>query len=540
MRSEIKGLDSGSLGETPIGVPTGLTASDAASVSQKTVAKKRIRDKLVVACLFSRGDNGVSEVHDCPEFRKERGSLAKLHSKTIHQELTMIRLSKILLLLVCVSVFSSSAFAQDNVIGKWKVVAETPQGQSNSVWEFSRDGDAVSGRSTNDDTGEVAEFKDVKVEGGTITFSIDIDLQGNALVLNLEAQTSGEGLEGNWTACDTNGNELAEGSLSGTKVAEKKKKSEADPFIGQWDSIAVLPGGEQSKGVFSVVQKDGKLSGSLDGDNGKTDFDDTSVSKGKLYVALKVNAQGSMRNIEIEAEEQEDGSLAGEWILIVGEEEAATGAWSATKRIETEVLLGGDNLDNFRGYREEAIGKGWTVKDGTLHFDGSKSGDIITKKAYGSFELTFDWKVSEGGNSGVMYRVTLGDGAPYMSGIEYQILDNDKHADGKKRATSAAALYALYQPGDKMPKAVGEWNSSKIVIDGDKVQHWLNGDKVVDVEKGRCQQVRQLEEVWQEQAGSYCFPGSWRSSLVSQYQDQVDGLRDRLASSLIRSVHPNI
>lgn len=164
--------------------------------------------------------------------------------------------------------------------------------------------------------------------------------------------------------------------------------------------------------------------------------------------------------------------------------EVAEAPKTAQSSSKSEVLFDGTNLDNFRGYKEEKIGEGWKVEDGVLHFDGTPSGDIITKKQYGSFELTFDWKVSEGGNSGVMYRVTLGDSAPYKSGIEYQILDNDLHKDGENRKTCAGSLYALYQPGDVVPNKPGEWNSSKIVIDGDNVQHWLNGQKVVDVEIG--------------------------------------------------------
>jgi hypothetical protein len=392
----------------------------------------------------------------------------------------MLRLSRLLSLLVLVPVFSSAVFAQDNLIGKWNVVAETPDGESKSVWTFSESGGKVSGQSTNEATGEMTDFEAVEVDGNSVAFSIDVDYQGTPLLLGLEAKLSGESLEGSWIATDTDGNEMARGNLSGTKVAAKK--SDKSMFVGNWDSIAVLPDGTESDSVFSIVEKDGKLSGSLDGDNGKVDFEEITVSKGKLFVAFQLDVQGTMRNIEIEAGKNDDGELEGEWVLVVNEEEAATGAWSATKRIETEVLFDGKNMDSFRGYKEEAIGKGWKVDEGTLHFDGTRSGDIITKKQYGSFELSFDWKVSEGGNSGVMYRVTLGDSAPYKSGIEYQILDNEKHNDGKKRETSAGSLYALYPPGDANPKTPGEWNTSKIVIDGDKVQHWLNGEKVVDVE----------------------------------------------------------
>ena len=152
---------------------------------------------------------------------------------------------------------------------------------------------------------------------------------------------------------------------------------------------------------------------------------------------------------------------------------------------KTIVLFNGDSLDQFRGYHKEEIGAGWKVEDGTLHFDGTKgSGDIVTKQEFENFVLQFEWKISAGGNSGVMYRVSLGDKKPYLSGPEYQVLDDNKHRDGKKPSTSAGALYALYVPRNKQLNAVGQWNKSKIVLNGKKVEHWLNGTKVVDAEIG--------------------------------------------------------
>ncbi|WP_157665158.1 3-keto-disaccharide hydrolase [Mariniblastus fucicola] len=255
-------------------------------------------------------------------------------------------------------------------------------------------------------------------------------------------------------------------------------------FAGQWDSVAVLPDGNESESVVTLSMDDGKLSGYLNGDNGKTEFETVTTDGDSIFIAFSIEVQGAMRDIEVEAELTDDGSLDGEWAVIIDDQEAATGEWSATRKVTTEILFDGKSLDNFRGYKKEEIGKGWKVEDGTVYFDGSGGGDIITKKEYGSFELTFDWKISEGGNSGVMYRVKKGDGAPYITGIEYQILDNDKHADGKRRITSAAALYALYPPGDEQPKKVGQWNTTKIVIKGDHVEHYLNGKKVVDVTIG--------------------------------------------------------
>ena len=145
------------------------------------------------------------------------------------------------------------------------------------------------------------------------------------------------------------------------------------------------------------------------------------------------------------------------------------------------VLFDGTNGDNFRGYRKDKLPDGWEVADGALHFKkGSGAGDIITKEQFENFELTFEWKISEGGNSGIMYHVKELDGPPYLTGPEYQILDNTKHNDGKKPETSAASCYALYACSEDATKPVGEWNESKLVVNNNKIEHWLNGKKVVE------------------------------------------------------------
>ncbi len=146
------------------------------------------------------------------------------------------------------------------------------------------------------------------------------------------------------------------------------------------------------------------------------------------------------------------------------------------------VLFDGTSLDQWRGYQKEEIGGGWKIDGDVLKFDGSGGGDIVTKETFDNFELIFDWKVEQGANSGVMYRVSLGDGAPYLSGPEYQILDDEVHADGKNPMTSAGSIYAMYAPEGKVLKAVGEWNSAKIVLNGNHLEHWLNGTCVAKTE----------------------------------------------------------
>ena len=149
-----------------------------------------------------------------------------------------------------------------------------------------------------------------------------------------------------------------------------------------------------------------------------------------------------------------------------------------------ETLFDGSSMDHWRGYQNEEIGAGWKIDGDALMFDGSGGGDIVTKKDYANFDFRFEWKVNPAANSGIMYRVSMGDGAPYLSGPEYQILDDSKHKDGNNPTTSAAALYALYAADGKELKPVGEWNTGRIVLDGNHVEHWVNGKKVVESEIG--------------------------------------------------------
>ena len=120
---------------------------------------------------------------------------------------------------------------------------------------------------------------------------------------------------------------------------------------------------------------------------------------------------------------------------------------------------------------------GWHLEDGTLYRAG-KTGDLLSKKLYGDFTLTFEWKIASGTNSGVKYRVT--DYGKQKLGMEYQIIDDGVHKDSKDPKRQAATVYALFPAnGEKQVKSVGEWNTSKIVARGTKIEHWLNGTLVV-------------------------------------------------------------
>jgi hypothetical protein len=143
------------------------------------------------------------------------------------------------------------------------------------------------------------------------------------------------------------------------------------------------------------------------------------------------------------------------------------------------LLFDGKTLDGWRGFKTEAPDAGWHVKDGALGPDPKRSRDIMTKAHFDNFELTFEWKISPKGNSGVMYRVIEDGGQTYHSGPEYQVLDNSR---GEPPLERAGALYGLYAPTVDATKPVGEYNQGRIVVDGSKVEHWLNGQKVVEAD----------------------------------------------------------
>lgn len=156
------------------------------------------------------------------------------------------------------------------------------------------------------------------------------------------------------------------------------------------------------------------------------------------------------------------------------------------------VLFDGTSTDNFRGYGKEIFPEtGWVIEDGTLKVEGSGrgeagggGGDIITKNKYGNFELSLEWKVSEGGNSGIFYLAQEIEGEPiYMSSPEMQILDNKRHPDallGKDGNRQAGSLYDLIPAVPQNAKPAGEWNEVKIMVYKGTVVHWQNGENVLE------------------------------------------------------------
>ena len=167
------------------------------------------------------------------------------------------------------------------------------------------------------------------------------------------------------------------------------------------------------------------------------------------------------------------------------------------------LLFDGRSLAGWRGLGRDTVPSAyWTVRDGAIEKRASGQvphapdgqplvgGDLLTDSTYGDFELSWQWKISPGGNSGIKYNVSEALSItlePHYAakGFEYQLLDDDRHADGKLPTHRAAALYDLIAPNaTKRLRRVGEWNTSRIVFRGRHGEHWLNGAEVVEYELG--------------------------------------------------------
>jgi len=154
---------------------------------------------------------------------------------------------------------------------------------------------------------------------------------------------------------------------------------------------------------------------------------------------------------------------------------------SAAKPAAWQPMLGDTAAKHWRGWTAEDLPQGWTVTDGTISKDGDVD-DLVTREEFANFELELEWKLSKGGNSGIFYRGTREYDHIYWSAPEYQLLDDANAPDGRNRLTSAAAAYGLYAAPAGVVKPFDQWNSTRIIVNGAHVEHWLNGTKVVAYE----------------------------------------------------------
>lgn len=161
-----------------------------------------------------------------------------------------------------------------------------------------------------------------------------------------------------------------------------------------------------------------------------------------------------------------------------------------------KLLFDGKTMDGWRGaYMDSLPSRGWEVTDGALAVtesgggEAAFGGDIVTIGEYSNFDLFVDFKLTEGANSGIKYFVIEAEPKTPGSakGLEYQLLDDARHPDAKLGISgnrTCGSLYDLIPAVNKPPVPIGEWNHARILVDGKHVEHWLNGVKVVEFERG--------------------------------------------------------
>jgi hypothetical protein len=164
-----------------------------------------------------------------------------------------------------------------------------------------------------------------------------------------------------------------------------------------------------------------------------------------------------------------------------------SGANCAVAKGRWITLFDGKSTDAWRCFKGDSFPQGsWKVENGILKtVPGAENRcDIITKEKFKNYELELEWSVTPGGNSGVIYNVSEEGDAVWHTGPEMQILDDEKHRDGQNPKTSAGALYALVAPTGKVLKPVGQFNRARLIVRGNRVEHWLNGRKIVSYQFG--------------------------------------------------------
>lgn len=184
-----------------------------------------------------------------------------------------------------------------------------------------------------------------------------------------------------------------------------------------------------------------------------------------------------------------------------------------------ERLFDGKSLAGWHGFNKPGEVKNWTIIDSALVCLGAaehdSGGDIVSDKEYENFELSWDWKIDKGGNSGVMYHVVEDPKykAPYETGPEYQMIDDIGWPEKLEDWQLSGADYAMNLANDKKKlNPIGEWNSSKIIFNNGHVEHWLNGEKIVEFQA--------WDEKWEKEKKE----GKWKD-----YPDYGSAKKGRIA-----------
>lgn len=164
-------------------------------------------------------------------------------------------------------------------------------------------------------------------------------------------------------------------------------------------------------------------------------------------------------------------------VMTMASPREAPGTWRS--------LFDGKTTAGWRGFLSKEMPAGWKVVDGALT-RVAKGGDIVSIDEFADFELTIDWKIAKGANSGIFYRVVENteDESMWMVAPEYQLIDDQGYPQKLKDTQHTGANYDLQPPARDVSKPAGEWNTTRIIANGTHVEHWLNGVKLVEYEIG--------------------------------------------------------
>ena len=178
---------------------------------------------------------------------------------------------------------------------------------------------------------------------------------------------------------------------------------------------------------------------------------------------------------------------------------------SKSEKSDYNLLFDGKSMNGWRIYQNRTSDS-WSVNNGTLYCKGSaenksdKRADIITNDVFENFDLSIDWKISPKGNSGIIYLATEEFPASYLSGPEYQLIDDINFPEKLEDWQKTAANYAMDPAPAAVPNPVGKWNHTRIVVNNGHVEHWLNGKKVVDY------------QLWTDEWKKKKMAGKWKDA----------------------------
>lgn len=205
-----------------------------------------------------------------------------------------------------------------------------------------------------------------------------------------------------------------------------------------------------------------------------------------------------------------------------GQNAAAPNTLTARERAEGwQLLFNGRDLSGWRSFDGGAASPNWAVRDGALVLTAKtgkmSGGDLVTADSYGAFELTLDWKVERGGNSGVFYLARNAPGTRniYETGIEMQVLDNAGHPDGKIPSHRAGSLYDITVPPLSAAHPAGTWNRARLRVEQGRIRQWLNGTLTADVPFGN--------DAWRKRVAASKFASM---PLFGTFPSGVIGLQD--------------